>query len=100
MGQNDQCLINFVHFFNNYSILITAESQNYWGDATKLFGIVSPSPSTRSLLSLISGARKNKRTELDDRKLTLWHEKVGGDKSIKPQNNQQNLQIIGGMQPN
>jgi len=53
------------------------------------FGGLSPS-STPGLLSLTSGGRKNK-TELDDRRLTLCHAKVGEDKSI----NQQNLQIIG-----
>jgi len=48
------------------------------------------------LLSLTSGDKKNKRTELDDRKLTLGHAKVNGGQK----HNQQNLQIIGGIQPN
>jgi len=34
-------------------------------------------PSTSGLLSLTSGGRKNKRTELDDRRLTLCHENIG-----------------------
>jgi len=37
LGQNDQ-------FFNVYTISITAESSNYWGDATKLFGVVISFP--------------------------------------------------------
>jgi len=36
------------------------------------------SPLSVILLSLTSGGRKNKRTELDDRRLTLCYEKVGG----------------------
>jgi len=36
-------------------------------------------------LSLTSGCRKNKITELvDDRRLTLCHEKVGGTKALMP----------------
>jgi len=38
------------------------------------------SPHPLQDFSLTSGARKNKRTELDDRRLTLWHEKVGRQK--------------------
>jgi len=34
------------------------------------------------LLSLTSGGRKNKRTELGDRRLALCHEKVGGTKAL------------------
>jgi len=36
------------------------------------------------LLSLISGGRKNKRTELDDRRLTLSHAKVKGESISVP----------------
>jgi len=41
-------------------------------------------PSTPDLLSLTSGSGKNNRPELDNRRLTLCHAKVGrgGDKSI------------------
>jgi len=38
--------------------------------------------STADLLSLTSGGRKNKRTELDDKRLTLCHAKFGGIKAL------------------
>jgi len=44
---------------------------------SKLFEGLFPS-SIPGLLSLTSGGRKNKRTELDDRRLTLCYAKVGG----------------------
>jgi len=48
--------------------------QKFWEDVSL--------PSTSGLLSLTSGSRKNKRTELDDRRLTLCHAKVGGTKAL------------------
>jgi len=39
-------------------------------------------PSITGMLSLTLGDRKDKRTELDGRRLTLCHAKVGEDKSI------------------
>jgi len=48
-------------------------------DATKSFEGLSLS-CTPGLLSLALGGRKNKRTELDVRRLTLCHAKVGGGK--------------------
>jgi len=51
----------------------------------KCWGDVSPPPYPPpfihpGLLSLTSGGRKNKRAELDDRRLTLCRAKVGGQK--------------------
>jgi len=43
----------------------------------KMFGRRVP-PSIPSLLSLTLGGRKNKRNELDDRRLTFCYAKVGG----------------------
>jgi len=40
--------------------------------------------STPGLLSLTSGGKKNKRTELDDRRLTLCHAKLGGRALVSP----------------
>jgi len=41
-----------------------------------------PPSATSGLLSLTSGSRKNKRTELNDIRLTLRHAKVGGTKAL------------------
>jgi len=71
--------INFVLCNSWGDRSITAKSPNNWRNASKLFGELNPS-STPGLLSLTSGCRKNKRAELDDRRLTLCHEKVGGQK--------------------
>jgi len=64
---------------------ITSRIPHYWRNATKLFGDLFPS-STPGFLSLTSAGRKNKRTELDDRRLTLCHAIFlfweGGVKSI------------------
>jgi len=54
---------------------LTSRISKLLGNATKLFGGLFP-PTIPGLLSLTSGGRKNKRIELDDRKLTLRHEKV------------------------
>jgi len=62
--------------------------------------VIPLSPSTRRLLLLTLGDRKNKRTELNDRRLTLCHAKVGGREEEGQKHNQQNLHIIGEMQQN
>jgi len=56
-----------------------AESPNYWVNATELFGgLYSLSTSGLLSVSLTSGRRKKQIIELDDRRLTLCHAKVGG----------------------
>jgi len=70
----------------NFSITIQFQLQQNLqiieGMQPNYLGWLSSSPSTRSLLSLTSGARKNKITELNDRRLTLWHEKAEGQKHL------------------
>jgi len=69
-------LINFVQFFNNQQNLqiIEVMQPNY---LEVLF-----LPSTLSFLLLISSGRKNKKTELDDKRLIFCHENVGGTRIL------------------
>jgi len=62
---------------------------------TKLFGGLSFAPSTQGLLSLTSGGRKNKRTELGDRRLPLCHEKVEDKRHSQKPPPGQNVGAIG-----
>jgi len=65
-------MTNFNQFFNNQQNLQIIE-----GMQPNHFRVYSP-----GLLSPTSSSRKNKRTELDDRRLTFCHAKVEGTKAL------------------
>jgi len=46
-------------------------------------GVYSPIH-CRFVITSASGGRKNKRTELNDKRLTLFHAKVGGEALVSP----------------
>jgi len=71
-------LINFAQFINNYQNLQITEMMqpNYLG------GLYLPS--IPGLLSPTSSGRKNKITELNDKRFTLCHESVEGQKHLCP----------------